>query len=79
MIKMDGIPVEVIVDLNQAIELLKRAVKYTGVIDQKHIDLTVVPVEDKPKYEEALMVAMTAIKAGTISRDEFNRRVRLDG
>jgi len=67
------------VEINQAIELLKRAVKYTGVIDQKHIDLTVVPVEEKPKYEEALKVAMSAIKEGTISRDEFNRRVRLDG
>ena len=76
---MDGKPVEVTVEINQAIELLKRAVKHTGTIDQKHIDLTVIPVEDKPKYEEALVVDMTAIKAGTITRDEFNRRVRLDG
>ncbi len=79
MLKMDGKPAEVTVEINQAIELLKKAVKHTGVIDQKHIDLTIVPVEEKPKYEEALMVAMNAIKAGTISRDEFNRRVRLDG
>lgn len=79
MLKMDGKPAEDTMELNQAIELLKRAVKYTGVIDQKHIDLTVVPVEDKPKYEEALVVAMTAIKDGKIGREEFNRRVRLDG
>ena len=76
---MDGKPVEVTVEINQAIELLKKAVKHTGNIDQKHIDLSVVPAEDKPKYEAALAVAMTAIKAGSIKRDEFNRRVGLDG
>lgn len=79
MIKMDGKPVEETVELNQAIELLKNAVKHTGTIDQKHIDLTIVPTEERAKYEEALKVAMTAIKDGTIGRDEFNRRVRLDG
>lgn len=78
MIKMDGKPAEETVDINQAIELLKKAVKHTGTIDQKHIDLSVVPAADKPKYEEALKVAMTAIKAGTLGREEFNRRVHLD-
>ena len=65
-------------EINQAIELLKKAVKYTGVIDQKHIDLSVVPTEDRPKYEEALKVAMSAIKDGSLKREDFNRRVRLD-
>jgi len=66
------------VELNEAIETLKKAVKYPGTIDQKHIDLTVIPVDQKPKFEAALVVAMTAIKEGTITRDEFNRRVHLD-
>lgn len=78
MIFMDGLPVGGTVELTEAIDLLKKAVKYTGTIDQKHIDLTVVPAEDKPRYEEALKVAMSAIKAGSITRDDFNRRVRLD-
>lgn len=65
-------------ELNLAIELLKKAVKYPGTIDQKHIDLTVVPADQKHRYDEALKVAMTAIKDGTITRDEFNRRVHLD-
>ncbi len=64
-------------ELNEAIELLKRAVKHPGTIDQKHIDLSVIPVEDKPKFETALKVAMLAIQGGTISKDEFNRRVHL--
>ncbi|MES2525711.1 MAG: hypothetical protein V4598_01435 [Bdellovibrionota bacterium] len=65
-------------ELNQAIELLKRAVKYTGVIDQKHIDLSVVPTEERSKFEAALKVVQTAISEGQIKREEFNRRVRLD-
>jgi hypothetical protein len=66
-------------DLEQAIELLKNAVKYTGTIEQKHIDLTLVPSEDRPKYEKALMVSQMAIREGKISRDEFLRKVHLDG
>ncbi|MFL5784447.1 MAG: hypothetical protein ACJ76H_07565 [Bacteriovoracaceae bacterium] len=74
---MDGISRGGKVELNQAIELLKKAVKYPGTIDQKHIDLTLVPTEDKARYEEALKVAQMAIIKGQITRDEFNRRVHL--
>lgn len=78
MIKMDGQPVGGKVEIKEAIELLKRAVKYPGTIDQKHIDLTIVPTEERAKYQEALKVAQKAIMSGQISRDEFNRRVHLD-
>lgn len=66
-------------DLDQAIELLKKAVKYTGTIDQKHIDLTLVPAEDRQQYEEALRAAYLGIKEGKITREIFNRRVHLEG
>jgi hypothetical protein len=65
-------------DLDWAIELIKKAVKYTGTIDQKHIDLTIVPAENRHLYEEALAVSQASIKEGKITRDEFNRRVNLD-
>lgn len=64
-------------DLNQAIELLKKTVKYTGTNDSKHIDLTLVPVDELPKYQEALVATQAAIKEGEITRDEFMRRVNL--
>lgn len=79
MLKMDGNPVEVKVELNDAILLLRKAVKYPGTIEQKHFDLTVVPVEEKPKFEEALKIAQLAIRDGKITREEFNRRVHLAG
>lgn len=64
--------------LDHAIELLKNAVKYTGTIDQKHIDLSVIPSEKRELYERAMAVAVLSIKEGKITRDEFMRRVNLD-
>ncbi|HXH29416.1 MAG TPA: hypothetical protein VNJ01_01265 [Bacteriovoracaceae bacterium] len=65
-------------ELDKAIELLRKAVKYTGVIDQKHIDLTLVPVAERAEYEKALVISQTAIKEGKISREEFLKQVNLD-
>ena len=65
-------------DLDQAITLLKTAVKYTGTIDQKHIDLSIVPSDKRDLYEKAMAVSMLSIKEGKITRDEFNKRVQLD-
>ncbi|MBA2406125.1 MAG: hypothetical protein H0V66_15220 [Bdellovibrionales bacterium] len=65
-------------DLDQAIELLKNAVKHTGNIDQKHIDLTIVPSDQRGLYEKALAVSALSIKDGKITRDEFLRRVHID-
>lgn len=66
-------------NLDQAITLLRNAVKYTGTIDQKHIDLTIVPADQRNLYERAMAICQTCIKDGQISRDEFNRRVHLEG
>jgi predicted transcriptional regulator len=65
-------------NLDEAIKILKNAVKFTGTIDQKHIDLTVVPASERATYEKALMVSQTSIKAGIITREDFLRRVNLD-
>lgn len=65
-------------DLDQAIKLLSTAVKYTGTIDQKHIDLTIVPAVERPTYEKAMAVSALSIKDGIITRDEFLRRVHLN-
>jgi hypothetical protein len=65
-------------DLENAIELLKKIVKHTGVIDQKHIDLTLVPVDQREVYQKALVVAKVGIKDGKMTQDEFMRKVCLD-
>ena len=65
-------------DLEQAIELLKGVVKFTGTNDEKHIDLTLVPTAKRPAYEKAMAISAMSIKEGKITRDEFFRRVHLD-
>jgi hypothetical protein len=66
------------VEINEAIGLLKKTVKNAGTVDQNHIDLTLVPADELPRYQEALKTVQTAIKAGELKREEFNRRVHLD-
>ena len=65
-------------ELDHAIELLKKAVKNCGTIDQKHIDLTIVPAEERSTYEKALALSQLSVKEGKISRDELLRRLQLD-
>ena len=66
-------------DLEQAIELLKKTVKNNATNDQNHIDMGLVSAQEKPIYEKALIVAKLAIIEGKISQDEFMARVHLNG
>jgi hypothetical protein len=65
-------------DLDLAISLITKAVKENGTNDNKHIDLTLVPATEKPKYEKALAVVKLAILEGKITQDEFMSRVHLN-
>ncbi len=64
--------------LDEAITLVRKAVKHTGTIDQRHIDLTVVPAREREEYERALAQIQLAVKEGQLSRDEMARRLTLD-
>lgn len=65
-------------NLDDAVILVRHAVKHTGTIDQKHIDLTIVPAKDRGRYQAALAFCQAAVKAGELSRDELLRRLGLD-
>lgn len=64
-------------DLDRAIMLLKKTVKDNGTNDSRHMDLTLVPGEDRPLYESALKVAKMSIIEGKLSQDEFLARIQL--
>jgi hypothetical protein len=65
-------------ELEKAIELVKRAVKHTGTIDQKHIDFTLIAAEERELYDKALRICQLSIMDGKMTRDEFIKKVNLD-
>lgn len=64
--------------LDEAIVLLKKAVKWSEVKGQKHIDLSVCVAEERPKLQKALIVANTEVEKGTLSQDELKARLGLE-
>lgn len=65
-------------ELDQALELIKRLVKNNGTNDTNHIDINLVSADERPVYEKAITVAKLAILEGKISQDEFMSRVNLN-
>lgn len=65
-------------ELEQAINMLKKTVKENGTNDMKHIDLGLVPAEDKELYEKALRVVKLAILDGKMTQADFAARVHLN-
>lgn len=65
-------------DLEQAIALLKKAVKNNGTNGMNHIDLSLVAAEERATFEKALRIAKLAILEGKISQDEFSARIHLN-
>lgn len=64
-------------DLEQAIVLLKKIVKENGTNDMKHLDVGLVPADERPVYEKALRVAKMSIIEGKISQDELFGKIHL--
>ena len=64
--------------LDEAITILRRAVKWSEVKDQKHIDLTLVGAEERPLYQAALVVTTAEVEKGTLTQDELKARLGID-
>ena len=61
--------------LDEAINLLKKTVKYSAVKNQKHIDLTLVSAEELPLYEKAMAIVTSEVKKGTITDKDLKQRI----
>lgn len=68
---------ETLATFDEAVELLKNAVKYSTIENQKHLDLSVINAPDRLEYQKALMVVQSAVKRGEISQDELKQRLGL--
>jgi hypothetical protein len=69
---------ETFMELDEALGLIKKMVKNNATNDTRHIDLGLVPADQRTHYEKALKVAKLAIKEGKITQDEFTARVHLN-
>ena len=64
--------------LDEAIELLKKIVKYSTIIDQKHLDLSVATAHERPIMQKALVIARVEVEKGTITDQELKQRLGID-
>ena len=62
-------------DLDSAVEILKPMVKMSNVKNQTHIDLTLAPIEEIEKYQEAMVVIKQAVLQKAISQKDLNSRL----
>ncbi len=65
-------------DIERAINLLKKTVKNNGTNDSNHIDLGLVSAEERPEYEKALRIVKVAILEGKLTQDEFAAKIHLN-
>lgn len=64
--------------LDEAIVLLRKAVKWSEVKNQKHIDLSLCIAEDRPLLQKALIVANLEVEKGTLTQDDLKIRLGLE-
>lgn len=64
--------------LDEAISLLKTAVKWSEVKNQKHIDLTLCVAHERPKFQRALAITSIEVEKGTLTQDQLKSRLGLD-
>ncbi|AUN98275.1 hypothetical protein DOM21_09830 [Bacteriovorax stolpii] len=64
--------------LDEAVALLRKAVKWSEVKNQKHIDLSLCIAEERPTYQRALVIVNTEVEKGTLTQDDLKARLGLD-
>jgi len=64
-------------NFEQAVELLKNAVKYSHIDGQKHIDLTLVDASVRPEYQKALAICRAQVAQSLISDEELKNLLGL--
>lgn len=64
--------------LDEAITLLRKAVKWSEVKNQKHIDLSLCIAQERPTYQRALVIVNTEVEKGTLTQDDLKARLGLD-
>ncbi len=62
----------------EAIKLLRNAVKYSNIDNQKHLDLTLIDAQEKLGYQKALMTIQSMVLKGEKTQAEVNELLGLN-
>lgn len=63
---------------DEAVNLLKKYVKFSEVKNQKHIDLSVCTAHERPMAQRALILANMEVEKGTLTKDQLIAKLGLD-
>ncbi|MDD4974020.1 MAG: hypothetical protein PHY93_06695 [Bacteriovorax sp.] len=63
---------------DEAVNLLKKYVKFSEVKNQKHIDLSLCTAEDRPQAQKALVIANLEVEKGTLTQTQLLTQLGLD-
>ena len=63
--------------LEDAVKLLRNAVKYSHLDNQKHIDFSLVNADHLDDYKRAMMVVRSAVADGDLTEDDLKKRLGL--
>jgi len=62
---------------DEAINILKKYVKYSEVKNQKHIDLSLCVVQERQLAQRALVIANVEVEKGNITQDQLKSKLGL--
>ncbi|MBC7538001.1 MAG: hypothetical protein H7281_04220 [Bacteriovorax sp.] len=63
---------------DEAVNLLKKFVKFSEVKNQKHIDLSLCTADERPQAQRALVIANLEVEKGTLTQVQLLARLGLD-
>ena len=63
---------------DEAVNLLKKYVKFSEVKNQKHLDLSLCTAEDRPQAQKALVIAYLEVEKGTLTQAQLLTQLGLD-
>ncbi|MCB9062565.1 MAG: hypothetical protein H6622_13665 [Halobacteriovoraceae bacterium] len=66
---------EISVQTIEAINLLKKIVKFSNIEKQKHLDLTLANSSERGEFEKALILVNLAVEQGQLSKEELNSKL----
>lgn len=60
-----------------AVKLLKKAVKYSHLDNQKHVDFSLVNANHLDEYKKAMMIVREAVSDGELTEEDLKKRLGL--